>query len=216
MQDNFQMQDYHFARIGEELPAVSDKYFYDYVVAGNGIFMRAKRAGLEVCIPCGFADIRGLDDVTPYIQWGYPKVNSQLVGEIFKSSRWACENAINEKLFYLKFKPSSDMCGWSVDIPAQKAGSDFVHPIQTGAGSQNANALIELHSHPDSSAHFSPKDDEDEKSGFRIYAVIGRIFHRPEIRVRVGCYGYFMEIPASEIFELPEGVTDCFIEENKL
>jgi hypothetical protein len=36
----------------------------------------------------------------------------------------------------------------------------------------------------------------------------GKIFNSPHIRLRVGCYGYFYEFPANEVFELPEGIVE--------
>jgi hypothetical protein len=55
---------------------------------------------------------------------------------------------------------------------------------------------------------FSETDDKDE-SGFRLYGVIGNLHQAPKIRLRVGCYGYFWEIPASWALKLPRGLMDC-------
>jgi hypothetical protein len=49
-------------------------------------------------------------------------------------------------------------------------------------------------------AKFSPTDDEEE-TGFRIYAVMGHIYTEPVIRVRVGIYGHMWEIPALTVFD---------------
>mgnify|MGYP000858271742 CR=1 FL=1 len=57
-------------------------------------------------------------------------------------------------------------------------------------------------------AKFSGTDDADEV-GFRLYAVIGRLPDKSEIRLRVGVYGQFWEVPASWVMELPEGLRDC-------
>jgi len=59
-------------------------------------------------------------------------------------------------------------------------------------------------------AVFSDHDDIDEGTlSFRIYVVIGSIFSNPSLRARVGLFGHFLEYPASEFFNLPEGVVDC-------
>jgi hypothetical protein len=58
------------------------------------------------------------------------------------------------------------------------------------------------------SADFSGMDDEAQQ-GFRVYAVVGRVLTSPEIRVRVGCHGYFWEIPANWVFEMPKGLKNC-------
>ena len=68
--------------------------------------------------------------------------------------------------------------------------------------------VIEIHSHHAMPARFSGTDDADE-TGFRVYGVIGRLPEQPEIRLRVGVYGYFWEVPASWALELPDGLRDC-------
>jgi hypothetical protein len=51
-------------------------------------------------------------------------------------------------------------------------------------------------------AFFSPTDDRDE-GGFRFYAVIGRLLTRPELRLRLGMYGDFWEVPVTALFTDP-------------
>jgi hypothetical protein len=59
------------------------------------------------------------------------------------------------------------------------------------------------------SAFFSDTDDAEE-NGFRIYSVIGKLKNNYlEIKVRVGLFGYFWNIPADSIFELPYFFTDA-------
>jgi topoisomerase IA-like protein len=70
-------------------------------------------------------------------------------------------------------------------------------------------ALIDLHSHALMEAFFSRADNKDEQ-GFRIFAVIGKVKGKTEIRVRVGVYGNYWNIPASMIFELPEEIRDAY------
>jgi hypothetical protein len=56
---------------------------------------------------------------------------------------------------------------------------------------------------------FSRTDNKDEQ-GFRVFAVIGKVNEQPEIRVRVGVYGNYRNIPASMIFELPGEIRDAY------
>jgi hypothetical protein len=53
-------------------------------------------------------------------------------------------------------------------------------------------------------ARFSVTDDADEATGFRIYGVVGRIFSKPEIALRVGCHGHFLPIAVDDLFESEE------------
>jgi hypothetical protein len=70
-------------------------------------------------------------------------------------------------------------------------------------------ALIDLHSHALLDPFFSRTDNKDEQ-GFRVFAVIGKVNENPEIRVRVGIYGNYWNIPASMIFELPGEIRDAY------
>jgi len=45
-------------------------------------------------------------------------------------------------------------------------------------------------------------DNEDEQ-GFRIYGVIGNMTRRPQVRLRVGIYGYFYELDFEDVFDGP-------------
>lgn len=86
--------------------------------------------------------------------------------------------------------------GWRVAVPRQRAGVGHVI-YQVG---QDANVVLELHSHHEMRAFFSGVDNRDEQ-GCRFYAVIGRIYSRPEIRLRLGVYGDFVDLPAAALFE---------------
>jgi PRTRC genetic system protein A len=103
----------------------------------------------------------------------------------------------NEALFYLT--PCQQ--AWSLRIPEQIQSPGGVRPADP-FNMMARDALIEVHSHNSMPAYFSGTDNHDE-TGFRIYAVIGRIdSHRPEIRVRIGVYGNFIPVPAGLVFDL--------------
>jgi len=93
-----------------------------------------------------------------------------------------------------------------------------VRPVLAALDSASyANTLIEVHSHQRMAAFFSSTDSADEQ-GFRLYAVLGRLDrdgYEAEIRLRVGVYGHFYELPATGILSLSEGVTDCVTRENE-
>lgn len=217
-----QLTDYHLARRGQLLPPVDEKLFLDYVFAGNGTFARGRRPGLEACIPVVAMTVRGLRSVEPYVQWGFPKVPAQLLVLMFSLAQTLAKTEPREALFHLTFDQHKGhpgepqprghvLCleGWHLIFPPQRATAEHVELLHQGAGTSEAEALIEVHSHHHESAFFSERDDEDEGAmSFRLYGVIGSIFVNPSIRVRVGLFGHFYEYPASEFFEMPEGVTD--------
>jgi hypothetical protein len=222
------MIDYHVSKPGLQLPPVDEARLLDYVVGSNGVFARGRRPGLEVSMPVSFSfqPVRGLSSVASYVQWGYPRVPVQLLEAMLIISRQVCEPAPREALFHLSFAPEqmrresareSAPCtghsacsgGWHVEYPDQKASRDRVVPAQTGVGSSTERAVIEVHSHHSMKAEFSFEDNRDEVQGFRVYAVLGSLFSCAEIRSRVGLFGHFLEYPAAEFFELPDGLRDC-------
>jgi hypothetical protein len=66
-----------------------------------------------------------------------------------------------------------------------------------------------LHSHGAYPAFFSATDDRDEAHSFRLFAVIGHTFQKPQIRLRAGIFGYFWEIDPKLVLEIPEGCQSC-------
>lgn len=63
------------------------------------------------------------------------------------------------------------------------------------------DVVVEIHSHGFHPAFFSEIDNEDEKAT-GIYAVMGRInTNSPEIKARISCGGYYIEIEPAEIFD---------------
>ena len=222
------MIEYHIARLNvdgepDPLPGVDESKFLDYVIAANGNFARGRRPGLEVCMPVSVAlqEIRGLRDVMPYVQWGFPRVPEALVSTMLMVAQQVCNPMPREVLYYLTFDgqscaPGHLICddGWHLIMPAQAPAGpgramNSVKPLESGFGTASACALIEVHSHHAMKAEFSEEDDADESQGFRIYAVMGEIFHNAKIRARVGLFGHFFEYSAMEFFILPNSLTDC-------
>lgn len=206
---------YHHAKT-EILPPFSGG-MYEYWTAGNGLFVRAARPNLEALIwVAAFAGpVRGLYHLRPYI-----KLDRKVPGKkLDLIHNRACQGLPNEILFYLLLRDSSifnpfmsfSNSSWSLSIPEQNATPGNVKPVDPFDKSAK-DALIELHSHGHMSAFFSTQDNSDE-TGFRIYAVIGSLPDQPTLRVRVGIYGHFYEIPASWVFDLPPEIQDALHQE---
>lgn len=172
---------------------------YQYVLAGNGLFVRAERPGLSACIPSAPGEVRGLPALDPSVVLP-SKVPYSFLWSMLDFSRQASPNEI---LFYLLHDPALEFfLSWKLVIPNQVQAESSVHPVDPFNPHGQA-ALIECHSHHNMGAFFSSADDKDE-TGFRIYAVLGEINTRPVIAVRAGIYGHFCPIPAHWVFELPE------------
>lgn len=191
-------------RIAEQLPLPPvEAAMYEYVLAGNGLFVRGKREGLEALVPVNPCKVRGLPSLEPHVHLAYPRVPQQAVDAMLNLSRG--EEAENGRPIEVLFHLSWDGMGWRVTMPEQVGSAGSVRPLNADADSSYASALIEVHSHHEMAAFWSGTDNYDEQ-GFRLYGVLGNIFTEPVLRVRVGLYGYFWELPASHVFNLPQGV----------
>lgn len=188
------MMDYLIARQGQPLPPA--KGLFQYILAANGVFIRAEKPGLSVLLKVGhtLTALRGLESLAESVE--VERIPQAVLETILQLAREALPNEI---LFYLKPLPG----GWQIDIPEQAMTPGSVHPLDPDDPAC-AQALCELHSHNTMPAFFSGTDDAEECFGFRIYAVIGRLDTNPEIRVRIGIYGHLLEIPPEWVFDLPE------------
>jgi hypothetical protein len=199
--------------VGAVSPALGaiDAQVFEYVLAANGLFIRAEREGLKACIPVqgwfsNKSKLSGLHPVDPYVELEYPRLGQDVLAKILECSRAAAEDKDNplEALFYLKYREQN---GWELIIPEQKATRISVGPLNSSA---YAETLIEVHSHHHMQPIFSSMDNADEM-GFRLYGVIGEIFDNPTFHLRIGVWGHFWSIPAHWIFDLPEEIS-CFAE----
>jgi hypothetical protein len=192
---------------------------YEYVLTGAGVYVAGARKGLDALVPVAHCEVRGLPVCDPYVRMAYPRVARWAVDVMLHLAREAvgARGEPVEILFHLMWDndwydapPSMNrLDGWRLVVPKQRATWTSVQPEDTGPGSSYAEAIIEVHSHHTMHAFWSGTDDRDEQ-GFRLYGVLGDIFSEPVLRVRVGVYGYFWEIPASEVFELPAEVSESF------
>ena len=204
---------YHIAKPGISLPPI-EASLYEYMMAGNGIFIRGARREFQAqfCVtPC---TIRGLANLEASLQLNAPRVPREIVAEMLHCAR-AARNAKGEPceiVFHLELDEAG---AWRCHVPDQAQKPTRTKPVDDSPSSSYAQACIEVHSHVDMHARFSSLDDQDEV-GFRIYAVLGCISTTPVIRVRVGMYGYRHDIPANWVFDLPPEIGDAVTGEGTL
>jgi PRTRC genetic system protein A len=174
------------------LPPIPPELAYQFVVAGNGLFVRAEDSRMEAMVPVVFAAVHGLETVESYARLKVPRVSGQFLAAILKSAR---AHLPNEAMYQFSWESRGDGEAWHCFMPFNKATPgklDF---------EDRAGAVIDLHSHGALRAFFSKTDDDDEK-GLRFYAVIGQVDHDfPQIAVRVGVYGYTWTVPQTTVFE---------------
>lgn len=183
------------------LPEIPD-CLYAYILAGNGVFVYAKRSGLEVWVPVSTCRITGLPGLTPHICLDQ-RVPAPLLEYALRFSQQVFPD---EALFWFNW-----IGPWVLHVPGQQVTNSSTVPSNRH-DCAGTSALIDLHSHARFSPFFSPADDKDE-TGFRIYAVIGHVDKTPTISVRVGVYSHYFNLPASTVFEVPDGIQDMYEQE---
>lgn len=193
------------------LPSKESNISYEYMLGAGGVYLRATLPDFELLLPWAPGRINGLAELTPYIKLNFPRIPASLVEFVFDKAKAAKgeDDRIIESLFYFRFDRETET--WHATKPPQKATRVSVVPTDTGPGSDHETAVVELHSHHDLSlgARFSGQDDRDEKTRARLFCVIGFISSdEPEIRVRIGVFGHYFEIPAEQLFDLPEKIYD--------
>lgn len=188
--------DYQFVN-SDVLPSMGNK-LYQYLVASNGVFVRAWRPGMDALIPVsGLAQpVRGLRPLKPYLRIE-KMVPAVMVARMFEKAYRAGRKEI---LFYLR---RSDI--WTLQVPDQNQSGAAVSPVDPFSG---GDVILEVHSHHYMRTFFSKTDDQEEQAGFRLYSVIGDFGRQPSILTRVGIYGHFYNIPSRWVYEFPRGLVD--------
>lgn len=180
---------------------------YDYLLAGNGLFVSAARREFEVCLPVKGFHVQGLPVVTPHIVWHVPAVPKTLLAEIVEAARRSSfESGFREEVFALAH---SDESGWTwaalgKERTAASAIADDSHPAYR-------DACIEIHTHPPRALDFSAQDDRDESGKFRFFGIIADIISpQPLARFRCGVHEHFFQVPADAAAGdgLPDGMID--------
>lgn len=223
---------YHIAKPGMPIPPIQAA-LYEYILAGNGIFIRGARREFQAQFCIVPYEIRGLDHLEVSLQLNTPRVSREIVAEMLQRARMArdADGRPCEIVFHLEF---TDASGWQCHVPEQIQSPMRAKPDDDSPSSSYARACIEVHSHVDdgttiarcaqsgqrikdvpSCARFSSLDDQDEV-GFRLYAILGCISTRAVIRVRVGIYGYRCDIPARWVFDLPPEIGNAVTGEGTL
>lgn len=175
---------------------------YEYILAGNGLFLRAENnfvSALGLVQP--LRRIRGLPDLKQRIEPKHGRIPGHLLATIAADmARYS-----REVMYILSLEEARVRASRLAD----QAGSPVGVTYQS---EQYAGAIMDIHSHCNMQAFFSSTDNGDEQ-GFRWYGVIGRVYDRPEMRLRLGVHGYHFNAPLATLFTPgggPTGVRDAF------
>lgn len=160
--------------------------FYDYILAGNGLFVRGQSPLLEAVVNIAPTEVRGLCPLEESVRLPrgrIPRSIYELALSIFLVDRY------NERYLAVTWEGA-----YRLMMPPQQGDSGGVEYETL------RNVVLDIHSHGTMGAFFSPADDRDEQ-GLRLYMVVGRLDSLlPEVEMRVGVYGYFTPVSVNEVF----------------
>lgn len=178
-----------------DLPPIAPGIYYEYIVAGNGLFIRTEDSRLMALVQIAPAQLRGCVDLIPFVELKIDRVPGVWLRSVLASAR---QHLPDEALYQFHFGGQTHKAvthTWRCSMPEQTTTPTGIKFADDGL------AVIDLHSHNSMPAFFSSTDDDDEQ-GLRFYAVIGRVdTNTPEIRCRVGVYGHHMDVPADLLFD---------------
>ena len=160
--------------------------YYDYVLASNGVFIEAEGSLLAARVPVAHAQIRGLAPLKPMVVLRHGLIPQRhfdlaLSAMMVDTSR--------ERYVAVTWND-----GYHLYIPEQEGTGGGVE-YQVGD-----NVVFDLHSHGRMAPFFSTTDNKDEQ-GLKLYGVVGKLDKTPEVRLRVGVYGYHHPISWGDAFE---------------
>ncbi len=192
-------------RIAKERFDPVDAILYEYVLAGNGVVLKAHRDEFTVSIPLVYQDIKGLPEAFVGTEWHKPRVPDRIWDEICLHAR--IDNSaghFKEELYLIYWDDTMASWQWctsSLDRTWASTIADDTRP-------EYSEACIEIHTHPPGAYQFSKADDRDESGKFRIFGIIVDVHDKPKIRFRCGVYDHLLPIPFSWIGNLPNGIVD--------
>lgn len=178
---------------------------YEYVLAGNGVMLRAQRDEFSVSVPLSGREIKGLPEVFVGIKWHRPRVPTRIWDEILTHARRSHNSTeFKEELYLLFWDKRLEYWQWR---PASRSRT-WASTIADDSLPEYAEACIELHTHPPGALNFSRADDQDESGKFRIFGILIDVHEKPKVRFRCGVYDHLVQIPFAWIGRLPQGIVD--------
>lgn len=184
------------------LPA-NDALAYQYILAGNGVFIRAETGFFAALLSIAPCTVRGLPSLQQQFRLKIPCISERLLDAVLADARCARQpnGKLNESLYQFHY------CDQTVQV--KKPPQSVTGVSVTAVAHHPPTFFCDLHSHGNMHAFWSRTDDIDEQ-GALLYAVIGKLDNAPEIRLRVGVYGYWMALPVTAVFTSAGPFKDLF------
>jgi PRTRC genetic system protein A len=184
------LTDYHVYR-GGALPTLQAPVGFDYVLAGNGLFLRAESRFVYVLKKLAPVRVAGLPEINESFCWKLPLMPAWVLLTIHKEA----ERYPTTETFYRVKWVDGEYKIYAPSQHGERASLRYYVEDQE-------NVVLEIHTHPKMEAFFSDEDNADEQ-GFRIYGVLASPFGEyNEALFRLGIYGYHFPIDCSEFVKL--------------
>lgn len=178
---------------------------FEYLLVGNGLFVRAKRREFAVSLPLTVQRISGLPNAAVGIVWRKPPIRASLWVEILLHAQQGHTSSnFKEEIYLIYWDKVLGSWQWR----ASGREHTWVSTVADDTLPEYADCCIELHTHPPGALHFSRADDRDELGKFRIFAILIDIHGKPKIRFRCGVYDHLIPIPAAWVGAIPHGIID--------
>lgn len=186
---------------------------YEIVIAQNGVFKRAKRREMTASVELSAFAVK-----IPELASAVARVEltNKIPPTVFEEILIHAQNSTDaanftENLYAVYWNEASEQYFWQEISQSRSFGS-------TIADEENPayqNAILEIHTHPPNFRNFSGQDNRDESGKFRLFGILVDIHSaKPLIRLRVGVYDSFWEIPVETVSTtLPENLTDLVQQE---
>lgn len=177
----------------------SDAIFYQYVMAQNGVFVRAENRFVDACIKVvslrgPTIAIRGLQPITGWVRLKLPKLPLTLLDAALSDAQASVRaNQLDETLSYVVWRNGR----YHLIRPNDQQASPTSVVSQTVELGETV--VMDMHSHGAASPYFSPTDNRDE-TRLRFYGVLGNVNTSPHWLFRLGIYGYWLELSQDALF----------------
>lgn len=197
---------HHVATPAEPLPPPRNGI--TWIWAANGVYKRGVSTDLDLMIPVGISwPAPGLAHLLPHVRFStWPdRLPGVLLAPLLEDARHAAAGDVVlrpiEKQYFFIWREG-------VKVVAPR-GQDASAVHLRYAMPQSGPVLLDLHSHHGMEAYFSATDDRDD-TGLSVSAVIGNIYTRPTIVVRINVFGQRWDVPALMIFDSLGAFTDGY------
>lgn len=174
---------------------------FEIVIARNGVFKRARRREMTAVVELSAFKVKipELADAEPRVELA-PKIPATVFAEISAHARSSSDPANFTENLYAVCRDAGGHYFWKEISRDRRFGSTIARDDDPAY----QNAVLEIHTHPPGCPEFSRADDSDERGKFRLFGILIDIHsEKPAIRLRVGIYDSFWEIPVAAIAAAP-------------